>query len=100
MGGEYIIVKQNLYMRAFRKAEATDRRRARTLAQLGIRETGIFRRMVDKGVFVATGGDAYYMDENAASDFVAERRKRAFFTLALMLLILLLIWAFGGKWFR
>jgi hypothetical protein len=100
MGGEYIIVKQNLYMRAFRKAEATDCGHARTLAQLGVHETGIFRRMVDKGVFVATGGDAYYLDENAASDFVAERRKRAFFTLALMLLILLLIWAFGGKWFR
>jgi len=97
MAGEYVIIKQNQYMRVFRKAEAKDRSRARTLAQLGLRETGIFRRMVDKGVFVAAGGDAYYMNENAASEFVAERRKRAFFTLILMLIVLLLLWAFRGK---
>jgi hypothetical protein len=97
MSGDYIIIKQNQYVRVFRKAEATDRGRARTLADLGVRETAIFRRMVDKGVFIAAGNGVYYMDENAASDFVAERRKRTFFTLALMLLILLLLWIFKIK---
>ena len=99
MSGEYVIIIQNKYMRVFRKAEATDRRRAKTLADLGIRESGIFRRMVDKGIFVDAGG-AYYMDENEAAEFVAMRRKRAFFTLALMLLVLLFLWIFGGKLFR
>ena len=100
MAGEYIIIKQNQYMRVFRKAEAVDHGRAKTLADLGLRETGIFRRMVDKGVFVDAGGGAYFMDENAASEFVAARRKRAFFTLVLMLLVLLLLWMFNGKLFR
>ena len=94
MNGDYVIVKQNQYMRIFRKAEATDRSRARTLADLRIKETGIFRRMADRGVFVNAGNGAYYMDEDAAHEFIVLRRKRAFFTLALMLLILLLLWIF------
>jgi hypothetical protein len=100
MSGEYVIVKQNQYMRTFRKAEATDRRRARTLADLRIRETGIFRRMVDRGVFVDAGNGAYYMDEDAAHEFIILRRKRAFYALVLALLALLLLWAFQGKLFR
>ena len=100
MSGEYVIIKQNQYMRIFRKAEATDRGRARALADLGIRESGIFRRMVDKGVFVPSGNGAYYMNENGASQFIAARRKRAFFMLVLILIILLLLWAFNGKLLR
>jgi uncharacterized membrane-anchored protein len=100
MSGEYIIIKQNQYMRAFRKAEATDRNRAKTLVELRIRDSHIFRRMADKGVFVDAGGGAYYLDENAASEFVASRRKKAFYMLVLMLLVLLLLWIFGGQLFR
>jgi hypothetical protein len=100
MSGEYVIIKQNQYMRIFRKAGATDRPRARTLADLGVRESWIFRRMADKGVFVSAGNGAYYMDENAAAEFVAARRKRAFFILVLMLLILLFLWALNGKLLR
>jgi hypothetical protein len=97
MAGEYIIIKQNQYMRVFRKAEALDRGRARTLDELGVRETRIFRRMADRGVFVATGTGAYYMDRDAAAEFVARRRKRAFFLLILILLILLVLFVFNGR---
>jgi len=97
MSGEYVMLVQNKYMRTFRKAEATDRKRAKSLAELGIRETAVFRRMADKGVFVDAGGGAYYMDENEAVEFVAARRKKAFFSLVLVLLALLFLWIFGGK---
>jgi len=100
MAGEYVIIKQNQYMRIFRKADATDRSRAKPLAELGIRETHIFRRMVDKGVFVATGAGPYYMDQDAAAEFIAARRKRAFYMLALVLIALLILWAFNGKFLR
>jgi hypothetical protein len=100
MAGEYIIIKQNQYMRIFRKAEAVDRGRAKPLDVLGVRETGIFRRMVDKGVFINAGGNLYYMDPNAAEQFIAARRKRVFFMLVLALIALLVLWAFNAKIFR
>ncbi|MGA2361734.1 MAG: hypothetical protein ABSG73_04665 [Candidatus Aminicenantales bacterium] len=100
MAGEYIIIKQNQYMRVFRKAEAVDRGRAKPLDVLGVRETGIFRRMMDRGVFINAGGNLYYMDPNAAKEFVAARRKRVFFMLVLALIALLVLWVFNAKIFR
>ena len=100
MSGEYVYIKQNLYMRAFRRAGATDRGRAMPLTDVRVRESHIFRRMVDKGVFVDAGGGRYYMDEDAAHEFVVSRRKRSFYVLVLMLLALLLLWIFGGNLFR
>jgi hypothetical protein len=100
MNGEYIIIKQNRYMRVFRKAGATDRSGAQSLSGLGLHETGVFRRMVDKGVFVDTGLGTYYMDPKAAEQFIVARRKRAFFALILILIVLLLLWAFNGRLFR
>jgi hypothetical protein len=97
MAGEYVIVRQNQYMRIFRKAEAVDRARAKTLDELRVRETHIFRRMVERGVFVATGTGTYYMDQDAAAEFIAARRKRAFIMLILMLLILLILFIFNGR---
>jgi hypothetical protein len=100
MSGEYVIIKQNQYMRTFRKAEATDRSRAKSLADLRVRESGIFRRMVDKGVFVDIGNGAYFLDEDAAAEFIAARRKRTFYAMVLALIVMLLLWAFSGKLFR
>jgi uncharacterized membrane-anchored protein len=100
IGGEYVIIKQNQYMRVFRKAGATNPGQARTLSSFGLRESRIFLRMVEKGVFVNAGSDAYYINRDAAEDFVAARRKRALTALVLVLLGLLLLWALGGRLFR
>lgn len=97
MAGEYVINKQNQYLRIFRKAEAMDRGRAKTPDELAVRESRIFRGMVEKGVFVATGTGAYYMDQDAAAKFIAARRKRAFFMLVLILIILLVLFFLNGK---
>jgi hypothetical protein len=100
MAGEYTIIKQNQYMRVFRNGEATERGRAKPLGELGIRETRIFRDMVGRGVFVQAGGDSYYMDQDAAAEFIAARRKRIFFSLVLALIALLLLFVFNGKILR
>lgn len=97
MAGEYVIIKENQYMRIFRKAEAVDRSRAKPLDILGVRETRIFRRMVDKGIFINAGGNLYYMDKDSAAKFVAWRRKRAFFMLILMLIALLALFFLNGR---
>ncbi len=100
MGSEYVIIKQNQYMRTFRKAGATDRGHAKPVGELGIRENYIFRGLVDRGVFVDAGGGNYYLDQSAAEDFVARRRKKAFFMFVIILFVLLILFLFNGKMFR
>jgi hypothetical protein len=85
-GAAYVIIKQNECMRKFRRAEATDPQRARALEDLGIKPSRIFRGLEDKAIFLPgrTPG-TYYMDTNAAEDFIAARRRRAFLMLLLAL---------------
>lgn len=83
-GAAYVIIKQNEYMRKFRNAGATDPMRAKTLADLGIKASRIFRKLEGKAI-ILPGRDpgTYYMDTNAADDFIETRRRRAFFLLLL-----------------
>jgi hypothetical protein len=95
MNGEYIIIKQNEIMRKFRKAEAIDAGRARPLSELGIRRSGIFRRMAAKGVFVETADNVYYMNPEAAEEFVSARRRRILITIAIIFFVALVLYFAG-----
>jgi len=82
----YIIIKQNEYMRKFRNAGATDAMKARPLAELGVKPDRIFRRMEDKAIFLpGRAPETYYLDPNAAEDFIESRRRRIFYGLLLAL---------------
>lgn len=81
----YIIIKQNEYMKKFRNAGASDVSKARTLAELKIGRDRIFRKMEDKGIFKpGRGPETFYMDGNAAEEFVEARRRRTFYMLLLI----------------
>lgn len=92
--GTYILIRQNEYMRKFRNAEATDPMRAKPLSELGIKPTRIFRKMEDKAIFLpGRTPETYYMDANAAEEFVETRRRRIFYTLLMgLVLAVLLLW--------
>ena len=66
MSGAVVVIHQNRLMQPFRDAKATDPKSAITLADIGCRNSWIFRRMVARGVFIETGKARYYMDEDAA----------------------------------
>ncbi|OGD27651.1 MAG: hypothetical protein A2V57_10725 [Candidatus Aminicenantes bacterium RBG_19FT_COMBO_65_30] len=84
----YVIIKQNEYMRKFRRAGATEPSRAKPLAELGIKPDRIFRKMENKAIFLpGRTPETYYMDTNAAEDFIEARRRRAFFLLFLVLAV-------------
>ena len=84
----YVIIKQNEYLRKFRNAGATEPSKARPLADLKVKPDRIFRKMEDKAVFLPgrTPG-TFYMDENAAEEFVAARRRRAFYMMLLAIIV-------------
>jgi hypothetical protein len=98
MSDAYIIIKQNEYMRRFRRAGATDPMRAKTLADLGIKASRIFRSMQDKAIFLpGRDPETHYMDTNAAEDFIASRRKRAFLLLLLGLAVVIVLFLLGRR---
>jgi len=86
-----VVVYQNRLMRRFRGAKATAPDSAKTLAEIGCRNSWIFRRMVAKGVFIETDEGRYYMDEDTARWFVKLRWRTAFIFLAAVIL-LFVIW--------
>jgi hypothetical protein len=94
----YIIIKQNEYLRRFRKAEATDPSRARSLEDLGIKPGRIFQKMEDKAIFVA-GRDpgTYYMDRKAAEEFIETRRRRTFYLLLLVLAVAFILFVLARR---
>ena len=90
MSGGVILMHQNRLMRRFRDAMATDPKSATTLADIGCRNSWIFRRMVARGVFIETGEGQYYMDEDAARWFV----KRRWRVMLIFIVVAILLFAF------
>jgi hypothetical protein len=89
MSGEaYVIIKQNEYMKKFRDAGATEPSKARPLADLKIKPDRIFRKMEDKAVFLpGRTPDTFYLDPQAAEEFIEARRRRTFYLLLLMVIV-------------
>jgi len=94
----YVIIKQNEYVRKFRNAGATDTMRAKSLADLGIKPSRIFQKMEDKAIFLpGRNPGTYYLDPNAADDFIETRRKRAFFLMLLALAAAAVLFFLGRR---
>ena len=86
-----VIASQNRYLRAFQRAGATAPERACNLADLGLRDSRVFRGLLRRGYVVAAAG-GYYV--NLAR--VAERRRRARILAAISLIAVLLCLAVGA----
>jgi hypothetical protein len=96
MSGEYVIIKQNEYIRKFKKADATGPASARPLDELRVRNNHVFRGLHRRGVFVEAGEGRFYIDLDQAEEFFALRRKIAFFV-GMAVVIGVIILFFLGK---
>ena len=94
MSGAVVVMHQNRLMRRFREAKATDPKSATTLADIGCRNSWVFRRMVARGVFIEIGKRRYYMDEDAAQSFVKRRWRVMFIFIAVAILVLAVVLMF------
>ncbi len=96
MSGGVIVGRQNRLLDAFEEGRATSPEAARSLEQLGCRESFVFHRMVQRGVFVQVDSlqeeDRWWMDQEAAASFVRRRHR---IVLILMLLALVVGLALG-----
>lgn len=94
MSGAVVVMHQNRLMRRFRDAKATDPKSAMTLADIGSRNSWIFRRMVARGVFIETTDGRYYMDEEAARRFVKLRWRTMLVFLAVVIVLFAILQMF------
>ena len=73
---QQLILRLPSLFRRFLKAKALDVKHARTLADVGCKESRMFQRMVEKGVFVACDNGRYYLNEAGCDAFRATRVRR------------------------
>jgi hypothetical protein len=90
-----IVIRRKRLVRAFREAGAIDPTRAATPEQLGQRRSWVFDQMAAHSVFIATADGRYYLNEQAAVEFLAARRKRALTITGVLLLLFALQWLLG-----
>jgi hypothetical protein len=88
----FLISKQDRYLRRFEQAGAVHPAAARTLEELGLRETGVFRGLARRGLFVSTLANRYYLVAGAARRFLDWRRQAALDTLGAAALLVALAW--------
>lgn len=91
MSGGAVVMMQNRLMRRFEEAGATDAAHAVTLDELGCRASFVFRRMAAAQVFVPVEDDRFYMEAEAAAEFLRRRRRIALFFVALGILGLVVL---------
>jgi len=89
-----VVVYQNRLMRRFQDAKATNPKSAKSLAEIGCRNSWVFRRMAARGVVVETEDGRFYMDEDAARRFVKRRWRVALIFLAVVIVLFAILQMF------
>ena len=72
-----IILRRKKFVRRFAEQGAISPNRAIPFDVVGMRRSWIFDQMVSRGVFVRAGHDRFYMNEEAAQEFLEAQRRRA-----------------------
>ena len=89
-------MRRRRLVRRFQQAGALEPRYAVTLDALGERHSRVFEQMKRRGVFLSTIESHFFMNERVAMEYLRQRRIRAWIGGGLVLLVFLLVWAFGG----
>jgi len=84
-----IVAKTRRILRKFEDADATSPGNTRTLEELGLRHSLIFRKLLRQGVFVEASPRRYYLNRENLVEYNERRRIRK--TIAFAVLALLVI---------
>ena len=83
-----VLIKQKKYVSAFLAHDCTSIDNARSLEQLGLRESHISNNLESTGVFVRCSGDKYYLDKKMWSRL---RNRRMIFIAAAIVVVVVLV---------
>jgi hypothetical protein len=89
-----VTIPSKTYIRKFQEVNATSPEDARTLADLGLPDTWVFRHMLSNGVFVPCEEGRFYLQQATARAFLKAEGRRLVIGGAILLLLLSLyvIW--------
>lgn len=90
-GGAVIAIRQNEYIRCFRRVSAISPDTAVHLNDIGCQQSWIFQRMTAGGVFVSTPDGRWYLDEVTAESFFRRRQRVAILALAAFVVVIVVI---------
>jgi len=76
---------------AFRRHGATDSQHAKTLDDLGVKASGVFRRLKRIGIIVEKSGDRYWFDEKAWHSYQESRARIGVLVGSLIFFIVLML---------
>jgi hypothetical protein len=93
-----IMRRQRQLIRGFAERRATCPDAAIAFADLGMRRSWIFDRLVARGVFVDAGQDRFYMNEEAAQAFLQAQRRRALTITGILLVFFLVFLLTSWLW--
>jgi hypothetical protein len=79
-----LIARQNRYLRKFAATGAVARDHAKTLREVGVRDSRLFRRLVHGGIFVEAQPGHFYLDPAAGMAYRQRRRQQALMVLAVV----------------
>lgn len=86
-----IMARRKRYVRAFHEAGALSANTARSLAEVGQRDSRWFQQMVRQGVFVQVGAERYYLDQSRWGQAISMQQKAALLTLGLVLVFIAVV---------
>jgi len=82
-------------IRAFRRAQATSAQSARSLAEIGLHESLVFRIQKSRGVVVETEPGRYYLDEEQEAK--NKRLRRILLAFIMALAVVLAVYTYWGN---
>ena len=91
-----IAIRMHRYKNAFRAAGATTPATAIRPAEMGLRESLVFHRLVREGILVAVGNGRFYLDETR--DEAVMRIKRKIMIVLLFIILVALIGSAVVAW--
>lgn len=81
-----VMARQRATVRKFKAAGADDASRARTLAEVGVRDNHLIRRLVRAGVVVAADNNRYFLSVDGLAQWQRRARIRVLIAMAVVLI--------------
>ena len=88
-------LKRNRYIRLYHDAGATEPSRAIRPADVGLDDTHSFRKLVQRGIFVAVDENRFYLDAAAAETYRGDRRVVVLIAVAVVLVAIVVMYLAG-----
>ena len=83
----YFINNELSYIRKFKKMKLFNGGVSRTLSDIGIKNSRQFKQMNNKGIFIQTKENKYFMEQHKSDDY-ARKRRGLIYTLTFFVIIL------------